>query len=289
MFKKRDKHLRLWLWILIALLLGILFLGLRPKDFRFENGVAWLKNEPGVRFNYEGLAFARPFLKQREIDAFLDLGFSIDLSLRSTEHKRGNFGFILSIHDGSNRDQFIMGQWRSHIIVMNGDDYSHKRKHPRISVDTAFQKNKPIFLTMTTGRQGTRIYVDGQIAKTDSKLTLTLPSGGNPRLILGNSVYGNNSWKGEIHGLALYGRDLTDDEAVSHFEQWSAAKSLNFAEAHQPALLYTFEEGQGTQVQDQSGNGAHLEIPQRMGRLKKRILSVPSWYNPGVRICTIWC
>ena len=171
-----------------------------------------------------------------------------------------------------------MGQWRSYLIVMNGDDYDHKRKIPRISVDTASQKDKPIFMTITTGKQGTRIYMDGKIAKSDSKLKLKLPEGENSRLTVGNSVYWNNSWEGEIHGLALYGRSLTDVEAVSHFEKWSVAKGHTFTGAHQPALLYTFQEGQGTHVQDHSGNGAHLEIPQKMQVLQKRILSV-SWRN----------
>lgn len=278
MVKKRDKQLRVWIWILVVIIIVILFFGLRFKGYRFENGATWLKDEPGVRFNNDGLVFAWPFLKQADIDASLEHGFSIDLSLKSTDHRRGNFDFILSIHDGKDRDQLLVGQWRSHIIMMNGDDYNHKRKHPRISLDKAFQKDKPIFMTITTGKQGTRIYIDGQIAKTDSKLKLRLPSGENARLTLGNSVYGNNSWKGEIHGLALYGRVLTDHEAASHFDQWSAAKSFGFAKAHQPALLYTFEKGQGTHVQDLSGNDIHLEIPQKMRVLQRRILSV-SWHN----------
>ncbi|MGV7223927.1 MAG: VanZ family protein [Nitrospinales bacterium] len=279
MINARYNHQRMWLWILMLLLVSVLFFGLRPKDFRFENGAVWLKGEAGVQFNNDGLIFAQPFLKQVDIGASLEQGFSIGLSLKPAAYKRGNFGFILSIHDGRDRDQFLVGQWRSHIIVMNGDDYSHKRRHPRISVDTAHQNDKPLFLTLTTGKQGTRIYIDGHIAKSDPRLTLTLPTGPNSRMTLGNSVYGINAWKGEIQGLTVYGRDLTGDEVVSHFEQWAAAKSFRFAQARSPLLLYTFEEGQGTHVQDLSGNGAHLEIPQKMRVLQKRILSVPSRYN----------
>ncbi len=215
-------------------------------------------------------------MRQAGVDDSLHQGFSIDISLKSTDHKRGKFGLILSIHDGRDRDQFLVGQWRSHIIVMNGDDYSHKRRHPRISVDTAFQKDKPLFLTITTGKQGTRIYIDGHIAKSDPRLTLTLPTGPNSRMTIGNSVYGINAWKGEIHGLALYGRVLTDDEAATHFDQWSAEKSFTFAETHRPVLLYAFEEGQGTHVQDLSGNGAHLEITsENAGTTKTHSLRYP--------------
>ena len=264
MFKKRDKHLQLWLLILIILLLGILFYGLRPKNFNFENGVTWLKDGPGVRFSSNGLAFARSFLKQSDNDAIFENGFSIELSFRPTGNAGGGFGFVLSIHDGRDRNQLVGGQWRSYIIVMNGDDYDHKRKNPRISVDTAFQKDKPIFLTITTGKQGTRIYIDGKLAKSNSKLKLILPSGHNSRLMVGNSVYGNNSWKGEIFGLALYSYSVNDDEAASHFDHNSTVKNFTFAKAYQPALLYTFEEGKGTQALDQSGNGAPLEPQKRV-------------------------
>jgi hypothetical protein len=276
MINERDKHLRMWLWLLIALLVGILFFGLRPKDFKFENGVAWLKENPGVRFSDNGLAFAQPFLKQADVDAFSGNGFSIEFSFKSTDHKSGGFGFVLSIHDGSDRDQLLVGQWKSYIIVMNGDDY--KRKDPRISVDTAFQKDKPIFMTITTGKQGTHIYIDGQIAKSDSKLKLWLPPGGKPRLTLGNSVYGNNSWEGEIHGLALYGHAVNDDEAAAHFDRWSKEKSFAFAKTYRPSLLYTFEEGEGTHVPDLSGNDVHLQMPRKMPVLQKRFLEVP-WHN----------
>jgi VanZ family protein len=72
---------------------------------------------------------------------------------------------------------------------------------------------------------------------------------------------------------------LTDDEAALHFKQWSAEKSFAFAKTHQPALLYAFEKGDGTRVQDLSGNGVHLMISQKMHVLQKRILSMPTWYN----------
>ena len=249
MFNVKDKHQKIWLWILLILMIGILFLGLRPKNFKFENGVTWLKGESGVRFSDYGLAFAKPFIKQSESDAIFENGFTIEFSFKSMESNRGNFGFLFSIHDGKDRNQLIAGQWRSHIIVMNGDDYSHKRKDPRISVDTAFQKGNSIFMSITTGKQGTRIYIDGHIAKSDSKLILRLPEGENTRLTLGNSVYGNNSWEGEIHGLALYGRGLTDDEAASHFEQWSAAKSFMFAEHTNRPCCTPLKRGRGHKQQ----------------------------------------
>ncbi len=60
MINARYNHQRMWLWILMLLLVSVLFFGLRPKGFRFENGVAWLEDGTGVRFNDYGLAFTQP-------------------------------------------------------------------------------------------------------------------------------------------------------------------------------------------------------------------------------------
>ena len=273
MFKNPQQ---IWLWILTIILIGVLFFGLRLKGPSFENGVAWLKDGPGIRFAESGLAYTDPF--SNTINEVLKNDFSMELAIQPDNNADSNFGFISCIHDGADQDQLLIGQWRSYLIVMNGDDYNHKRRDPRISVDTASHKDEPIFLTITTGVQGTQIYIDGNIAKADSKLKLHLPSGGETRLTLGNSVYGKNSWEGEIHGLAIYDHAVKGDEVELHFNRWSKEKSFSFAMAYQPALLYTFEEGQGTHVLDRSGNGSHLEMPLKMRVLKKQFLSVP-WHN----------
>jgi hypothetical protein len=156
---------------------------------------------------------------------------------------------------------------------MNGDDYDHKRRVKRISVDTSSKSSKIRFLNITTGKGGTKAYIDGQLIRTEKDLTLSIPYGDKVRLLLGNSVYGRSSWKGEIYGLAFYGYALADNEVSGHFHRWSGSGNFNFAGEDQPAILYFFDERGGNTALDHSGNNHPLNIPSKMSVLDQKILA----------------
>ena len=254
---------------------AILFFGLWLKGNRFSNGAAWLTDKPGIRFANYGLAYTPSLQKLSDIDHLFKDGFSIELAIRPAARQNANFGFVLCLHGGQDRDQLLLWQWRSHVIVMNGDDYSHKRREPRISINTESFENRPIFLNLTSGQEGTRIWINRNVAKTDVNLKLSIPNGGGTRLTLGNSVYGNNPWEGDVMGLAVYELVLNEEETAQHFSQWTRSQSFRFAAAYQPLLLYTFESGPGGRVLDRSGNGLDLLVPPKMMVLQKRFLAFP--------------
>ena len=134
----------------------------------------------------------------------------------------------------------------------------------------------PRFLTITTGKDGTCIYLDGQKIRTQRNLTLKIPEGENARLLLGNSVYGRHSWKGDVLGLALYRYPLSEQEAAKHFKYWSKDKSFLFAKKYKPTMLYLFDEKNGEKVMDRAGGHIDFHIPSKMKILNKKILSF-SW------------
>jgi hypothetical protein len=78
------------------------------------------------------------------------------LSLTQKLGKRGRFAKV---------SQLLLGQWRSWIIAMNGDDYDHKRRVKRVSVNSASRSPAIQFITLTTGKDGTKVYIDGQIIR----------------------------------------------------------------------------------------------------------------------------
>jgi hypothetical protein len=128
-------------------------------------------------------------------------------------------------------------------------------------------------LTITSGRQGTKIYVDGQIKGTKKDLALDIPGGGKTRLVLGNSVYGGNSWKGDVYGLAFYTYQLSPQDAALHFKRWQPDRDFSFFRKDHPIVLYLFNENTGPRALDHSGAGRHLNIPSRMQVLDTKILS----------------
>jgi hypothetical protein len=258
----------------VVILLVTLYFGLRPKDFDFSNNVKWTKNPAGIRFNRYGIAYTDPIQELREENGFGGNGFSIEIALRLWNNEEG-FNFIFVLYDGYDRNQLLLGQWRSWIIAMNGDDYDHKRRTKRISVSSASGSSAVKFITLTTGKDGTRIYIDGQAIRTEKDLTLRVPHGGSTRLILGNSAYDRNSWKGDIYGLAIYRQILTAREAALDFNRWSQTRNFSFAKNGKPVILYKFDGKEGTRVLDHAGGGHDLKIPSRMPILKKKILLAP--------------
>jgi hypothetical protein len=265
----------------VAFLLIILAVGLKPRGFRFSNKVSWIMEQSGIRFSRYGIAYTNPFNDLIEANISGTDDFSLEIALKPASYHGQRFKFVWSIHDGTDSEQLVMGQWRSWFIVMNGDDYAYRRKTKRIAADAAdgaSQSPQTRLVTITTGKEGTKIYFDGELVSTQKDLTLKIPINGKARLLAGNSVYGKHPWRGDIYGLALYRHTITSQEAALHFNRWSKDQSFSFARDDNPLVLYLFDEMGGTRALDHSGGNLHLEIPSRMQVLEKRILALP-WNN----------
>lgn len=251
-----------------------LFFGLRPKDYDFSNNARWIHDQAGIRFSKYGIAYTDPIKGLRNEKGFGEKSFSIEIALKPLNKEEG-FNFIFVIHNGDDRNQLLLGQWRSWIIAMNEDDYDYKRRVKRISVDSASRSHVIQFITLTTGKDGTKVYFDGQVIRSNKDLTLRIPHGDNVRLIFGNSLYGKHSWRGDLYGFAFYRHTLSAQDAAIHFNRWSQEGNFSFAKNDEPVLLYYFDEKQGASVSNHAGDNHHLKIPSRMPILKKAILSAP--------------
>jgi len=275
-FSKYQKKISLkcLVGLSVAVLFGILFFGLWPKGFNFSNDVTWIKEQPGIRFSGYGIAYTDPIKELSKEDDSGENGFSVEIALKSSSYHEDGFNFILALHNGKDSNQLLVGQWHSSIIVMNGDDYNHRRRTKRIAVKLAEVPPTTRFITITTGKDGTSIYLDGQLNRTKRDLTLKIPENGKSRLLLGNSVYGKHSWEGDVYGLAFYRYILTDQDVAMHFENWGKHRNFLFAMKYKPFVLYFFDEKGGKRAVDHAGEKHDLEIPSRMQILDKNVLSL---------------
>lgn len=132
------------------------------------------------------------------------------------------------------------------------------------------------FATVTTGEEGTEVYLGGQLVSRKKDLTLKIPNDSKTRLLLGNSVYGKQPWQGDIYGLAFYGYTLSAQDAAFHFDRWVQVQNFSFAKKEKPFVLYVFDEKVGERAIDHAGGKNHLKIPSRIHILEKKILS-PAW------------
>jgi hypothetical protein len=270
---QKKKYARYSAGLSISILFIILFFGLNPKDFTFSNNVLRIDSEAGIRFNKYGIAYTDPLPAFAQRDYFNQNGFSLEIALKPASYKQDSFNLILAIHNGKDNEQLIMGQWRSYIIVMNGDDYAHKSNSRRVAINLADPSSPRCFIAITSAEKDTHAYVNGQLIQTEKDLLLRIPTGDKVRLILGNSIYGKHSWKGDIYGLALYRHFFTDDDILRHFVVWSDDRHLTLDREYNPLMIYHFNGRNATVAFDQSGGNHDLEIPSRMQILEKVVLS----------------
>lgn len=258
-------------WLLAFVLLVTLIAGLDPKGYRFRNEVAWIAPGPGLRFGKFGGVHTAPFLTSGEAAALNRAGFSMETAFSLDRNTGGGYRFLVSFHAVEDRCQLVVGQWREQIIVMNGDDYSHRRGLPRIAADTSKCTTGNVLLTITTGPGGTRLYLNGRESAVDPDLHLTLPvEQKNGRLIVGNSVHAGNPWRGDVLGFALYPRVLSPDQVLRHLSEWASQNSFSSGQLHDPFVLYAFDEGSGGTARDASAHHADIEIPSRLVALGRR-------------------
>ena len=252
----------------------MLYFGLRPKGYRPANNLQWVDEGPGVAFD----RFAVAYTDEGDFSFLQESGFSVVFAARPDFSGRAGFRFIMVAHDGEDGRQLLIGQWRNGIIAMNGDDYDNRRKVKRISVEIADSKGT-VLVALASGERGTRLYLDGQLERSDPSLRLTWPnSAGASRLVLGNSVYGRHPYRGELAGFAVFDYALERDCAGALFKQWKEAGKFAFSFENEPVMLLPLDEGAGEIAYDRSGNGIHLQMPARMQILKKEML-VPPWRN----------
>jgi hypothetical protein len=271
----KNISLRGWVGFTLAVFVVTLFFGLRPKRYHFSNDVTWLTKPPGIRFNGYGIAYTEPIKELSKAGAINANGFSIEIAMKPESYHGNGFSFLFLIHNGEDGKQLVIGQYRSSLIVMNGDDYDHKRKTKRISVKLAEDLSIPQFVTITTGKDGTRIYLDGRLMRKHKDLTLKIPEGENARLLLGNSVYGRHNWQGDVLGLAIYRHPLSEQDVRTHFKHWFKEGCFLFAKKYKPDMLYVFDEKNEEKVMDRAGGNIDFHIPSKMKILNKRTLSSP--------------
>jgi hypothetical protein len=257
---------------LICLVITAVFYlaGLWPFNFSPENKVRWLQDQNGVQFYGQAIIYSTiPFFQSSTIPV---KSFSIELWLQPITEESSHIGHIFSILDEQGSEAFFVGQWRSHLLL--GKGIHGKKTYREIGIRDVLKKGEKRFVTITSGVDGTNIYVDGILLKSSPRFHLfsmnEKPSG---KIVLGNSPTGNEYWTGNLLSLAIYDRVLTGEEVSQHFPQHFQGPKKSEEEG--PVALYLFDEHSGTLAHDRVGDH-HLLIPSRFKVLKKTIL-VPPW------------
>ena len=245
----------------------LLFFGLRSKDWPMENDVEWLPEQRAVRFHSPSMAYVDNLQIPPDEGAVEEFTLQFRVAVPDLEVK--GFRPILTIYAATDERQLAVWHWGGSVIAMNGDDYDFSRRWPRIFADEVLRPDVPVTVTISSGRSGTRMYVENSLVREHGEQILSIPREGSTlRLILGNSVYGKHGWDGDFHLLAMFDGELTPEDIAAERQSCDAGARL----------CYAFDGAKGRVIPDLSGHGNDMFIPPAPVILKRTFLSTP-WHD----------
>jgi len=259
--------------VLCALTLGgILIAGLWPF-YPPRNEAEWVKNENAIQFGRHGsLVSAGAFRTNKSND---DGSGSIEVWLKPTalHGSKTILAFDRGEHPG---DPFRLIQSENDLVVQqyNVDDHGNCWT-AQFSVRDAFHPHERVFVAITSQVHRTDVYIQGVLVLASPILGAST-NNFTGRLIVGNTPNSDNSWSGEISGLAIYHRELTAAQIADHYRNWTIAEWPQFSQNEVPVAVYPFNESAGTVIRNQIYPGTDLLLPARFSLLHPPFLE-PVW------------
>jgi len=190
-----------------------------------------------------------------------------------------SFGTILGFYSPENPRQFTIGQWRTGLALRTatGGDPIRTGGAPFFAPEV-FSPGTPVFVTITSSEKGTAVYLDGALLKLTPTFFITnrVLSG---KLVAGTGASSDNSWPGQLRGLAIYSRSLDPAEIRSHYVTWTSNTRPEIGDSRALLALYLFQEKTGRSFRNQVAGGSDLYLPDHYLVPAKSVLSRPSLEN----------
>jgi len=152
-------------------------------------------------------------------------------------------------------------------------DRDHHFRTAGLWIEHTAHAKKQRFITITSGPQGTTVYLDGVAVKTSPSFRLASKDLSG-QLILGSSPVRYDTWFGKLRGLALFHHELTASQVAGHCQAWTDGQFEVIRHDH-PVALFPFNERAGKIVHNEVTSGPHLNIPESYGVPYKPFLKVP--------------
>ena len=228
----------------------MLTLGLWPFHTP-RNEVTWLKQIDGVAFGEYGTILGTNALSGGQSGAG-----SIEMRLRPDPASACTF---LSLYNPEKRILFTLHKSLTRLVVK-----TEAARNWQFYVDDAFgpaeRQKRPVLLSVISGRHGTRVYLDGVLATNISQFSI--PKGAfSGRPIVGDSPRLNDSFRGKIFGLAIYDKDLSSEEVLRHYQDWTKNARPELTVDQSNVALYLFNERSGGLIHNYAGTESDLLIP----------------------------
>jgi VanZ family protein len=239
---------------LTLVVLGMLYVGLRD-NIPNTNQVSISASNGALVFGERALAYSSQNLNEKHIERLNSEGFEVALDFSPVSYETNSFQFLLLLSNGNASEQLLIAQFRDHIIVMNGDDYNHSKKTPRISIQIKDRFKGFQQFRLKVENQATYLYLAGQKRVKKSTQIVKIPdTKTGVRLLLSGSELLENNWRGAINSLTIKG--LNEDNSL-------------------PLVL--FQGKPSTAGVHTNSSLDWLQIPEKLSLLKHRVLEASSF------------
>ena len=252
-----------------AVLVGIMTAGLWPFHAP-KNQVSWLSNGNGLHFGEYGVILspgASSFPDSKD-----QTPCSVEIWLQPDHSDIG--GTILAFYKPENRIvAFSVHQSIDDLFFQRVIVYRQRPIKSKFYIGHVFRKNNQVFVTITSSAQGTTVYLNGALVRTAPRFGLSSEDLAS-QLFVGNHPLVEDGWQGQLRGLAIYNRMLTEAQVLQHYNAWTTKQNAEIKNEG-PIALYQFNEGSGTIVHNQMNSETDLRIPEHFFVLHAPLLERP--------------
>ncbi len=260
---------------ILVIMAIMLYAGLRQKIESQRNKIQWDKKNTSLIFNESSMIYADRFVPRSTKEA-TDL--TMEFAVSPSFNEETTFRFLCQIYDFQSDVQVVIGQWNKTLVIMNGNDYSNRKRQPKIYAQINSDRKEPQFVTILSDNSGTEVYINGKLKGKNKELVLHFPVNTERTVMtIGTGIYGTNSWIGTLLNWTFYNTRLDKNTALAHYKTWNETGSFEYRKQIKPAVNFNFDNlsnGKILSTKD-SSYSLILKKPKKILALKKEFLSWP--------------
>jgi VanZ family protein len=231
----------------------ILIAGLWPLGHP-RNDVTWILDQHAVRFGRHGT-----ILSTRSVSGSKTTGMcTLEMWLRPRLSEASST--VLAFYDTNSVGLSL----HQSLTDLRLDSEANGKSPVKIYVGSVFRAAKLVFLTLVSGPGGTEVFLDGVSAKRlPDESFPSSPDACSETFVVGDSPRDNDTWEGELSGLAIYLHAFTPQQVRTSYQSWAKSGRPDESIDWKPAALYLFDEKEGYLIHDHGSSGMNLYIPER--------------------------
>ncbi len=246
-----------------------------PFRFAPKNQVGWLQSEPGIQFTKRSIGYSEGSFSWETEE--LPRAISIELWVEPEVEPYNHLGHILQFYDAQATSPLVIAQWKSGLVLRSRlEEPDSGKTFWEMGVREALTAGQRHFVSITSSpEEGTTMYVDGAPQNRNWNRTIIsekMPFEG--RLVLGCSSDGAGPFHGQLYGVGIYARALSEEEVAEH---WNIVQETGWRPLTGTAnlmALYPMDEGGGKSAADLTPTPNNLTLPESFSPLRRDLLDL---------------